>query len=187
MDLIQNMFGQQVAGAVLENIAKKFGIEGGKTSKLLAMAMPLILAGLAKKTKDKNQAQSLASALDNHDGSILDRLDDAIGDKDVMQDGGKILGHIFGDKLGGITNNLGSKNDLDDTSVSDVLSNLAPVVMGQLGAAKKAKHIDADGLGELISSGSDSQKLNPIMDWLDKDDDGSVWDDLFDMGKNILK
>jgi hypothetical protein len=76
-------------------------------------------------------AESLARALGQHDGSLLD------GGVDVGQidadDGKKIVDHIFGDNEEAVVNQLGGVGALDAGSIAKLLPLLAPLLMSFLG------------------------------------------------------
>ncbi|MGS0748117.1 DUF937 domain-containing protein [Halpernia sp. GG3] len=70
IDLIRGNTGNQNASEV----GKKFGIGKNQITALLAVAAPLVISYLHKKTQDNpEEADKLNAALDkDHDGSILD-------------------------------------------------------------------------------------------------------------------
>jgi hypothetical protein len=68
----------------------------------------------------------------------------------------------------------------------------APLVLGQLGAQKKEQGLDASGLlsmlqGEKESASKNSMLMGLATQFLDKDNDGSVVDDLMGMAGKFFK
>ena len=68
---------------------------------------------------------------------------------------------------------------------------LAPMVMGALGRQKRQQGLDAGSLaGVLGAERQQMEQSNPAMGMLgsllDRDDDGSVVDDIAKMGKGLL-
>lgn len=190
MDSIQKQIQNKLSEAVLDSLGKKFGIDLSKSSGLVKMILPLILGGLAKKATSKQGAADLSKALDeDHDGSLMDHLDDIVVDGAIQQDGAKILGHVFGDKKSDLAAMVSKSAAVDETAASGMLETLAPVVLGQLGQEKKQKSLDADSLSDLLKGEEVESKkqLDGIMGMLDRDNDGSVMDDLLDIGKGFLK
>ncbi len=106
------------AGAGLGDIAKS--------------AIPMLLMGLLNNINNDDKAASLAKALQDHEDDDLDvnRAD--------MEDGKKILGHIFGQNKDSITDAIARQNNISSSAANDVLGKLAPVVLGQL--AKNTKN-----------------------------------------------
>ena len=90
IELITGNAGNQVASQA-EN---KFGISKNQIIALLAVAAPLVISYLRKKSQeDPNEAEALNNALDkDHDGSILDNPAQV---EARVQEGGSILDHIF--------------------------------------------------------------------------------------------
>lgn len=100
------------AGAGLGDVAKS--------------AIPMILIGLLNNINNKDKAASLAKALGDHEKNDLDvRTAD-------MEDGKKIVGHIFGQNRDAITQAIAKQNNISASAASDVLGKLAPVVLGKL-------------------------------------------------------
>jgi len=74
-------------------------------------------------------------------------------------DGNKIVGHIFGNNTGYVTQNLSQKTGLSTGQVGSALAVLAPVVMGYLGQQKQQAQSGggiADLLGGLLGGGQSS-------------------------------
>ena len=87
-------------------------------------------------------AEGLLGALqNNHDGSILDNLGGLFGggvDKNVLNDGEKILGHVLGNKQQNVNNALSQKSGIDASSVSQILKVAAPIFNGRFRKTSKA-------------------------------------------------
>ncbi len=81
-------------------------------------------------------AEGLLGALKSkHDGSILDNLGGLFAggvDSNVMEDGGKILGHVLGNKQRNVEKALSQKSGIDAGSVANILKVAAPILMGVL-------------------------------------------------------
>ncbi len=131
IDLLTGNTGNQVA----EQAENKFGISKTQVIALLAVAAPLIISYLRKKSQDANEAEALNNALDkDHDGSILDDVSQA----DARQsEGGSILNHIFGDEKPNVENRLSQNTGISIDKIGPILSMLAPVIMGYIGKEKQ--------------------------------------------------
>jgi len=70
---------------------------------------------------------------------------------------------------------------------------IAPVIMGVVGQTKKSSGFDLGGLAKVLMGGAQQQQqsgsvVGGVMEkLLDRDGDGSMMDDLFNIGMNILK
>lgn len=167
IDLLTGNTGSQVA----EKAEQKFGINRNQVIALLAVAAPLIISYLRKKSQDSNEAESLNNALDkDHDGSILDDVSQA----DARQDeGGSILNHVFGGDKQNVENKLSQNTGISIDKIGPILSMLAPIIMGYIGREKQQNNVGAGGLGDLLGgilggaqNQAQQQQSNPLNDIL---------------------
>ena len=159
---------------------------------------------LAKNAAQKDGASSLADALDNdHDGSILDQVGDYLGgslqqQKPRMTNGAGILKHILGGNQGNVVDIISKMSGLQSGQSGDLLKILAPIVLGALGKAKKSNNMNAGDLGNVLGSILNGQRqqrqqrqqrpgMALLTNFLDKDGDGNVLDDVAGMLGNFLK
>ena len=106
-------------------------------------------------------------------------------------DGAGILGHILGGKQGAVTKGVSKASGLNGGQVTQLLITLAPLVMGALGKSKQSQGLDAGGLAGMLGQasgqlggGAGGGLLGSL---LDKDDDGSIADDVAQLaGKQLL-
>lgn len=169
IDLITGNAGNQVATQA-EN---KFGISKNQIIALLAVASPLVISYLRKKSQeDPNEAEALNNALDkDHDGSIL-------GDPSQVearqQEGGSILDHIFGGQKATVENQLSQNTGISMDKIGPILAMLAPVIMGYIGKQKQSNGVTSGGgLGDLLGgilggaqSQAQAEPSNPLNDIL---------------------
>lgn len=146
IDLLTGNTGNQVA----ERAKSKFGVSRNQVLALLAVAAPLIISYLSKKSQSPNEAESLNTALDkDHDGSILNDISQA---EARQSEGNSILNHIFGEEKQTVENQLSQKTGISIDKIGPVLAMLAPVIMGYIGKEKQQNNVDAGGLGGLLDS-----------------------------------
>ena len=137
----------------------------------------------------REQKACLGALNSKHDGSILDNLGDLFGggvDSNVIDDGGKILGHVLGGKQRQVENALGAKAGMDAGSVAQILKVAAPILMGLLGKQQRQQNVNTSSgieglLGGLLGGNSPRQEQSFIESILDADGDGSVVDDVAGM------
>lgn len=191
LDLVQS----QLSGDVLEQLAKQIGGGTGETQTAIQSAIPAILQAMTKNTTSPEGASSLANALDkDHDGSILEDLMGFVTSGNDTNGGSGILNHLFGQKKAGVETAISQNSGLDNGATSNLMTQLAPIVMGFLGQQKQQGGFDVSGIASLVmnqlSGAKEQQKggnsaLNMITSLLDKEGDG-VADDLMDIGKGLL-
>lgn len=168
IDLITGNAGNQVA-ADAEN---KFGISRNQVIALLAVAAPLVISYLRKKSQENPaEADALNNALDrDHDGSILNDPSQAAA---RQAEGGSILDHIFGGQKASVENQLSQNTGISMDKIGPILGMLAPLIMGYIGKEKQANGVTSGGLGDLLGgilggaqNQAQAQPSNPLNDIL---------------------
>jgi len=194
MSGIMDMITQQLGSSMIDQMATKVGGDNDGVKRAAAMAVPMIMAALKRNSNSRSGAESLANALDkgHNDGGILGNLGSLLGGSS-MQDGGKILGHVFGGKQDNMAQQLGQATGLGGKGAGDLMSMLAPMVMGALGKAKQQSGSGVSGLQDLLRNETQSiQKRQPkqmgmIEGLLDDDGDGDVdLSDILKKGSGLL-
>lgn len=182
----------------VNTIAEKNQIAPDQAQDITSSALQLLLATLAKKTKNPEEADSLNKALEeDHDGSLLDYVDDYlkgqkpenIADKTVNGEG--ILDHILGNKKENATQLISKKTGVDKEKVIKIVAQLAPVALAMLWKTKKDSGADANGISQILGTAVKKQEekdsggfMGLVWKFLDKDNDGSYMDDLLEMAMN---
>lgn len=192
---LEDLLGQQQGNQAVEQISQSLGANPTVTNSALQVALPMIMAALARNAQQPEGAESLSNTLEkNHDGGILDNLGGFLGaNQQTNDDGIGILGHIFGSKQGAVAHQVAEKSGLDIGQVAQLLITLAPIVMGFLGKKKHEQNLDANGLSAMLGEQQQAMQSsgNPLMDlvsgFLDKDSDGSAVDDLSALAANYLQ
>jgi len=193
MDLLQGPMGQMI----INGVGSQLGQDSQKTQSALSSAIPMLMGALKKQAANPDAASGLMNALQSkHDGSILDNITDIFGggnvNEDVVQDGDKILGHVLGEKKEVVAAALSKQNGIDMSSAMNILKMAAPVVMGMLGKQTRQANVSnptdlTNIIGNMIGGHQQAtQDSSFIEKLLDQDGDGSVVDDLFNMGKKFF-
>lgn len=186
---ILDLLNSDTGKAIISGVAGSTGQDTNKTSSVLTMALPVLMKAMQRNTTTPQGAESLKSALDKHDGGILDNLGDLFNggvNSNVLQDGGKILGHVLGNKQQGVEQIIGQKAGMDTGAVANILKTAAPILMGVLGKQSRQKNInnsnDLSGLlGDLLGGNSTQKEQSFLEQILDADGDGSIVDDVAGM------
>ncbi len=184
-ELLDSPMGKQL----VIGVAGQTGQPVNKTADVLSMALPLLLGAMKKNVSKPGGADGLMNALSSkHDGTILDNLGGLFGggvNKEVIDDGQGILGHVLGTKQHSVEQALSQQSGLDTGSIAQILKIAAPILMGFLAKQKSQNNVkDANGLNTLLGSmlgGQPRQNQSLIESLLDSDGDGSVLDDVADM------
>ncbi|HHL32420.1 MAG TPA: DUF937 domain-containing protein [Oceanospirillales bacterium] len=194
MSGIMDMLTKQMGAGMMQQMASKLGGDTDSVQRASAAAIPMILAALKRNASSRQGAEALAGALDkgHSDGGILGNLGGLFGGSS-MQNGGKILGHVFGGKQDNMAQQLGKATGLGGKGAGDLMSMLAPMVMGALGKAKSQGNMGVGGLQDLLNQEHRSiQKRQPkqlgmIEGLLDSDGDGDVdLSDILKKGSGLL-
>jgi len=196
MSGLMDMITQQLGGSMMDQLAQKVGGNSDGVKRAAATAVPMIIAALKKNASSRQGAESLAKALDkkhsNNDGGMLGNLGGLLGGSS-MQDGSKILGHVFGGRQENMASQLGKATGLGGKGAGDLMSMLAPMVMGALGQAKSQGNIGVSGLQDLLNQENNSiqqrqpKQMGMIEGMLDSDGDGDVdLSDILKKGSGLL-
>ncbi|MEM9821110.1 MAG: DUF937 domain-containing protein [Bacteroidota bacterium] len=194
MDLLQ---GQLTEGLVDQLSQQLGGVDKQQTASAASGILSTLMSAMAKNAATPEGASALANALDNdHDGSILDNIGGILGGQMQPQNnratnGAGILKHVLGGKQGNAVDMISKMSGLDSGNTGNLMSMLAPMVMGMLGQQKKSQGLDSGGVADFLSQSVQSatnqrQEMGLIGKFLDQDGDGSVMDDIAGMGMNIL-
>ncbi|MEM6455956.1 MAG: DUF937 domain-containing protein [Acidobacteriota bacterium] len=192
---IVNMLMQSLGDDAVQQLGSQIGADSQATRTAIQGAVPMLLGAMAKNAGSQQGAQSLLSALDrDHDGSILDDVAGFVGQGgDGGGAGAGILRHVLGGQQGAVEQGLAQVSGLNGGQAGQLMSMLAPMVMGAIGRQKTAAGVGADQLGALLTGEANQARqaapnaaMGMLAGFLDQDGDGSVVDDLAQMGGKLL-
>jgi len=189
MSRILDLLNSDIGKSLINGVSGHTGQSKSKTSNSLTMAMPVLMQAMKRNANSSEGASGIMSALQKHDGSILDNLGSLFSGgniNSVSDDGGKILGHVLGNRQGNIQNTLSQKSGIDPGSVGQILKVAAPILMGVLGKQQRQNNVNSSSgiqglLGGLIGNNAPDQNQSFLESILDADGDGSVIDDVAGM------
>ena len=193
MNIISEMITQRISGAVAGQLSQRLGVSESTAQTAVQLAVPVILAALARNASRPQGAQELHQAVaSDHDGSILDHLSSYLGNPQAANGAG-ILGHVLGGQRPVVENNLAQATGLDPNSAGSLLEMVAPMVMGAVGREQQQNGLDPNGLSEFLVQQQQAEvQANPgllgaLSSMLDSNRDGSVTDDLSRMAGGFFK
>lgn len=189
MSGLMDLIGQHLDESALEAISQRSGAPRARVEAAIPAALATLTSGLSNNAQ-AGGASSLLSALDrDHDGSILDDLPGLLGGmSDSHGDG--ILGHVLGGRRPVAEQAVSRASGLDAGSAGQILAMLAPVLMGALGKQRRERGLGEMDITDLLGGErrrveSDSQ-LSGLARVLDADGDGSVMDEITEIGGSLL-
>jgi hypothetical protein len=153
MSSILDAVRQQLGPDSIQQLSSAIGADPEATSRAISTALPALIGGLSQNAAQPQGAAALDTALNDHDGSILDNLGGILGGGAMGGIGGKILGHILGTKRDPVEQGVGRASGLDAAQVAQLMAMLAPIIMGVLGRMKRQKGIDASSLPNVLGKG----------------------------------
>ncbi len=177
----------------IKKISQSAGLDPQTAEKIVKQAGSVLGAKMADNTKTKEGKDSLDKALEGHDGSVFNKIDDIVN-PNIDTKGDKILKKILGEKAEDFVVSVARDNGIDEKITHNFIDMITPLVLGQLGKEKKQSGLDANGVSDLLQKEKDSFLKNDGLSisslatqFLDKDDDGSVVDDILGMAGGFLK
>lgn len=193
LDMLGSLLPTQ-AGAV----ASQVGATPEQTQTAMQASVPLILQALHQNTQTEGGEAALSSALEQHDGSSLDNF--AQGQLPSTQDGSAILDHAFGDQAPQAANVVAQHAGIDPQMATQIMSMVAPLVLGALGRGQSGGGATG-GLGGMLGgllggqstpqpaqnqanpqgSGDLGGLLGSVNSALDKSGEGNVLNDVMGM------
>lgn len=192
MPSIIETLSSQLLGGQLDSLSSALGEDPQRTKSAVAQALPVLMGALASNASKPDGAASLLGALErDHDGSLLDNLQDFMRKPD-LSDGQGILNHALGGRRDRLENGLSKSSGLDPQKMKTLMAMLAPVVMAALGKARREKQMDSDGLmgllkGERETMERQAPEMGLLGSLLDQDGDGEILDDVLGkVGKGLL-
>ncbi|ABF45953.1 hypothetical protein Dgeo_1658 [Deinococcus geothermalis DSM 11300] len=145
MDIF-NMLGG--LGQAQQTVSRHLGTSPQQTEAALEAAVPLLLGALTRNAQTPDGAQALAAALQQHSGQALDRFGQ--GQMPDVQEGQKILGHVFGGQQQAAAQAVSRRAGIDPGLALQLLSLVAPLVLAYLGRRQTGG--PSGGVGGILGS-----------------------------------
>ncbi len=169
-------------GALLKQLADGAGINEGLAGAAVAKMLPALTGGLKQNTQQSGGLGSLLGALKrgNH-ARYIENPSEATAAGGIA-DGNAILGHLLGskDRSRAVAQEAAEATGVDASALKKLLPMIATMAMGTLAKQQSS--------GGALSSLREEQSADrSLLDsFLDKDNDGSMVDDLLGMAKRFL-
>jgi len=161
MDLMKTL-SQHITNDHVQQISQQIGADQSSTNQAVKAAIPVLISAIANHASQPGGAEVLQNTLQNHDGGILNDLMGYLRNSAGSNPGGGILGQVLGSQQGAIQDAISRKTGLDPNSAGQLLSVLAPVVMGALAKAQNQNGFDPGALsGYLNQQSQQAQSSHP--------------------------
>ncbi len=183
---------------IISQVGNQLGLgDSEQTNTAVDGVFATLLNAVAQNASTPEGQNSLLSALDrDHDGSILNDLGGFLSGMVQPQNpkttnGAGILKHILGDKQNTAVESISKASGIDSSKIIQLMITLAPIVLGYLGKAKATQQTQPDqgggGLLDILTGATKTVNQQPsnqgfFSRMMDKDGDGSMVDDLAEMG-----
>ncbi len=149
--VVLEMLEDRLSGEVVDRISERIDADLTVTSDAINTAVPLLLAVMADNLTDQNQVRSLATAVSkDHDGRVLDDVPGYVSGVRTTAGAG-ILHHVLGRRRLTVERGLSQVTGLAVHKVGELLTVLAPLVMGALGRAKRELGLNQRGLVTVLT------------------------------------
>lgn len=183
MDIMKLIEAKLEDPEVMEKLSNSLNTDSDKVEKASKLSIPAMIKAIERNAKSEQGAKSLNSALDDHQDDDVDDVRKYLENVN-KEEGDKALSHMFGSKKTRVQTNIARETGLNESQTSDIMKQLAPLLLGLLGQKKKKDNIGLSGISGLLGSllsGSDSGIMATVTNLLDKDGDGSMIDDVSDI------
>ena len=167
MNLLEMLFSSMNNQNSVNSMSQKTGLSASQVSKLLILALPILLRALTKNAASRDGAKSLSDALNAH--TSTDNMALQIQNADE-EDGNKILGHILGGNVNNVVGALSQQTGTDQDQVKGLLGMIAPALLSGLSAAtnhaQQQNSYDMSGLLSLFGGQPQQQQSGGFLSQL---------------------
>ena len=167
MNLLEMLFSSMNNQNSVNSMSQKTGLSASQVSKLLILALPILLRALTKNASSRDGAKSLSEALGQH--TSTDNMALQLQNADE-EDGTKILGHILGGNLGNVVGALSQQTGVQQNQVQSLLGLIAPALLSGLSAAtnhaQQQNSYDMSGLLSLFGGQPQQQQSGGLLSQL---------------------
>lgn len=205
MTNLMNEVNQHLSDDVIIQLSRQIGAQDPNQVKKAAQGISeLLLNAISKNANNQQSGGGLFGAIErDHDGGILgDLMGIFTGQKQTnnpkTMNGAGIVNHLLGQRQLEAAKIVNEMSGLDFFKSGVLAQLIAPVIMGVVGQKQKSNGLDLGGLAQILLGGGQQQQQQQqqsqgggaggmFAKLLDMDGDGSVMDDLLNLGMKILR
>ena len=147
---ISSLIGTFMSSDALQNIGSAAQTDAKSAKDVLAAALPSLLSGA--KAQSDDESTGFGEALLSHGKDDISDIASFLGKVD-LEDGGKIIGHLFGNDSDNQIGTIAESAGVSKANTSNILSAAAPLLMSLLGqqASSSASDSSASALSSVAS------------------------------------
>jgi hypothetical protein len=184
MNLLDSLL-NAAGGGVVKEIARNLGLDEDQASEGVRQLTPALSRGISRNIKQPGGLDALLGALGGGNHQRYIDQPELLGQKETVDDGNGILGHILGSKdvSRNVAGHASQQSGIGSGTLKKMLPMVAAAAMGTLGQQASGSGL----LGQLTGGGQkDSGMAGLVEGFLDADRDGAVVDDLLSMAKKFF-
>lgn len=199
MSNLLNEVARHLNDNVIVQLSKQIGAQDPNQVKKASQGIAeLLIQAMSQNAQHQERGGGLFGALKkDHDGGILGDLMGVLSGKSQVQNqsttnGTGIINHLLGKRQLEAAQIISQMSGLDIFKSGVLMQLIAPVVMGVAGQTQKSKGLDLGGLAQVLLGGGGQGQgrqgggAGVFGKLLDMDGDGSMMDDLLNIGMKIL-
>lgn len=134
----------------IEKISGHIGQDPITTVEAIDSALPVMVGALSRSAREDGAVALSTTVERNHDGEILSDIASYVDVADPHERA-QVLRFMLGANRDAAARALGASAGLDQEQASTLLETLAPVLLGAIGKAKKARGLSAEGITQMLS------------------------------------
>jgi hypothetical protein len=199
---LMNEVQRHLSDDVIIQLSKQLGAQDPNQVKAAAFGISeLLLNAISKNANNQATGGGLYGAIEkDHDGGILGDLMGVLGGRKQVENpktmnGEGIINHLLGKRQLEAAQLVSQSSGLNIFKSGVLMQLIAPVIMGVVGQTTKSSGLDLGGLASILLGGGKSNQSSSqssgagsvFTKLLDMDGDGSMMDDLLNMGMKILQ
>ncbi len=204
MSNLLNEVQQHLSDDVIMQLSRQVGAQDPNQVKQAAFNVAeLLLNAISRSANNQDKGSGLYGAIEkDHDGGILGNLmgilsgQSAVSNPKTMNGEG-IINHLLGKQQLEAAQLITQSSGLNIFKSGVLMQLIAPIVMGVVGQTRKSSGFDLGGLAQVLLGGAQQQQQQQQSQGsglgdmfgklLDRDGDGSMMDDLLNMGMQMMK
>lgn len=137
-DFDLNSIGELLTNGGMSAIGKRVKLKQSDIAKVLSSGIPSMLAGMQNNASSEDGAASLSRALADHSKDDTADVTAFLKGAD-LEDGKKILGHIFGDKKDETIQSISEAAGVTKGKATSILAMVAPLLLSMLGNQQQSQ------------------------------------------------